>query len=76
MSKDRNFTHEEWKRLEELICDRIWPRVSLMQDTLRSVTQANPGGDITFSILSLDGVRLMAEDLFKEVEESIHILDF
>ena len=76
MSKERNFTHEEWKRLEELITDRIWPRVSLMQDALRSVTQADPGGEITVSILSLDGVRLMTEDLFREVEESIHILDF
>jgi hypothetical protein len=47
-----------------------------MQDTLRRVTQADPGGEITVSILSLDGVRLMTEDLFKEVEESIHILDF
>jgi hypothetical protein len=73
---NRNFTSEEWKRLEHLITDRLQSRIWLMEETLKHITDNDPGGELNISITALEGVYYMVADMKKELDEALGILDF
>jgi hypothetical protein len=58
------------------LADRLASRITLMEEALSGVVAGDPGGSITVTIAALNGACFMAEDMRKELDEALTILDF
>ena len=74
-SVKREWTAEEWARLNGLLYDRIRSRLWLMHETLNLLRAERCGEGLEVCTTSLEGVYFIVDDMLKEMNEAAEILD-
>lgn len=72
----RQWTKEEWQRMNDLIYGRLRSRLWLMHETLNLIRSERCGESLEVCATSLEGVYFIVDDMLKEMNEVTEFLNF
>ena len=71
----KEWTAEEWARLNGLLYDRIRSRLWLMHETLDLLRTERCGEGLEVCATTLEGVYFIVDDMLEEINEATALLD-